>query len=100
MYNERTIYGYARMSEDPWTVSGGGGTVTGLLVGWADGQVVSFSVNWPQPSITAWVGHLVTEDGNDAIETLWNLATTLPNPDDPAELWDSVLTGADRFVRR
>ena len=80
-------------------VSGGGGPVIGLLVGWADGQVISFTVNWPQPSITAWVGHLVTEDGTEAIETLWHLATTMANPDDPTELWESVLAGADRFVQ-
>jgi hypothetical protein len=81
-------------------VSGGGASVTGKLVGWVDGQVTSFTVNWPQPSITTWVGHRVIENETETIEMLWHLATTMSNADDPAELWNSVLAGADRFTRQ
>jgi len=80
-------------------VSGDERPVNGPLSGWVDGQVISFTVNWPLPSITAWVGHLITKDGNDAIETLWQLATTLPDPNDPSELWESIFSGSDRFTR-
>jgi hypothetical protein len=53
-------------------VSGGGGPVSGDLSGYVNGNLISFVVNWPS-SITAWVGHLVQEDGEDVIETLWQM---------------------------
>jgi len=80
--------------------SGTNQTVEGPLVGWVDGQVISFTVNWTTlPSITTWAGHLVKGDRKDAIETLWQLALTMANPDDPLDLWESVFAGADRFTR-
>jgi len=81
------------------TVSSSGGTISGPITGFVSGRIISFAVNWPNASITAWVGHMVTEGGLDAIETLWHLATNTPNPADPNELWESVLAGADRFIR-
>ncbi len=80
-------------------VSGKGHKITGELSGWANQRLISVSVNWPTPAITAWVGHLVREDGKDAIETLWQMTTGMQNPEDPSELWESVFAGADRFVR-
>jgi len=80
-------------------VSGGGGKILGDLSGWGSGRLISFSVNWPSDAITAWVGHLVTENGSDAMETLWQMATRMPDPTDPNELWESVLSGADRFTK-
>jgi hypothetical protein len=56
-------------------VSGAGGKITGELSGWANQRLISVSVNWPTTAITAWVGHLVREDGKDAIETLWQMTT-------------------------
>ncbi len=79
-------------------VSGDGAPVVGDLQGWIAGAVISFVVKW-DASTTAWVGHHVLEDGTESIETLWQLATKLQNPDDPNDLWESVLAGADRFVR-
>ena len=79
-------------------VSGGSAPVVGELQGWINGAVISFAVNW-ENSTTAWVGHHVLEDGAEAIETLWQLATRLQNPDDPNDVWESILAGADRFVR-
>jgi Avidin family len=80
-------------------VSANGQKITGPIVGFVSGRTISFVVNWPNASITAWVGHMVTEAGADTIETLWQLATNTPNPADPNALWESVLAGADRFVR-
>lgn len=79
-------------------VSGGGGPVVGELQGWVNGAVISFVVNWTN-STTAWVGHHVQEGRAEAIETLWELAVRLQNPEDSTDLWESVLAGADRFVR-
>ena len=80
-------------------VSGGGGQITGPIVGFVSGHVISFVVNWPNASITSWVGHLVREGRHEVIETLWYLATPTSNPNDPTELWESVFAGADRFHR-
>ena len=80
-------------------VSGGGGPITGPIVGFVSGHTISFIVNWPSASITAWVGHLVKERHHEVIETLWQLATPTTNPNDPTELWESVFAGADRFHR-
>jgi hypothetical protein len=81
------------------TVSGTGQTISGPIIGVVSGQVISFIVNWPNASITAWVGHLVKEGSDEVLETLWNLAMSMPNPNDPNELWESVFAGADRFHR-
>jgi|ERR1051326_5212042 hypothetical protein len=80
-------------------VSGGGGPIAGAIIGVVSGHIISFIVDWPTPSITSWIGHLVKEDGVDVIETLWHLATPTENPDDPNELWASIYAGADRFHR-
>ena len=80
-------------------VSGGGGPAKGDLAGYVNGSLISFVVEWQVAAITAWVGHLVVENGNAAIETLWQMTTSTNNPEDPKELWDAVFAGADRFVR-
>lgn len=80
-------------------VSGSGSSIQGDLVGWASGRMISFSVNWVTPSITSWIGHLVTENGKDVVETLWQMATELQAPADPNELWENIFAGADRFER-
>jgi hypothetical protein len=78
---------------------GQGGSITGPLVGWTDGNIITFTVNWPNPSITAWTGHLVNESVTDAIETLWHLAVPMTDPSDPTKLWTAMLAGSDRFTR-
>jgi hypothetical protein len=80
-------------------VSGTGHQVTGDISGCINGHVITFFVKWPSASITTWMGHLVEEYDVPAIETLWFLGMQTANPDDPSELWESVLAGADRFYR-
>jgi Avidin family len=81
-------------------VSSGGGTVDGDLVGWADGDLISFVVNWTSPaSLTAWTGQLVAEGGRDVIKTLWLLVQNVPDASEPSGLWQSTLAGADQFWR-
>lgn len=80
-------------------VSGTGNQITGPIAGWVSGNLISFAVNWPNAAITAWVGHMVVEGGNEAIETLWQMTMPTQNPTDPSELWESVFSGADRFTR-
>jgi hypothetical protein len=61
--------------------------------------VISFVVNWPTASLTAWVGQMVLERRKYVIETLWQLTSEVDNPGNPKELWNSVNSGADRFHR-
>jgi hypothetical protein len=81
------------------TVSGTGAKITGPVAGWVSGNLISFAVNWPNAAITAWVGHMVVEGSDNAIETLWQMTLPTANPSDPNELWESIFAGADRFTR-
>lgn len=56
-------------------------------------------VNWPTAAIAAWVGQHVFEDGAEAIGTLWQMTTHVPDPQEPTGVWKSILAGADRFHR-
>ncbi len=80
-------------------VSGGGGTVSGPIVGWVSGDTIAFSVLWPtaDPSITSWVGQVITgPTGELILETLWHLVSDIS--ENPNEVWNSVLAGADAFT--
>lgn len=78
---------------------GADGPVSGPLLGWTDGGVIAFAVNWPNSAITTWTGHLMIGDDGLIIETLWQMGTALENPTKPDDLWTSILAGSDRFVR-
>jgi hypothetical protein len=80
-------------------VSGGGGPIKGELVGFVNGDLIALVVNWPTAAITAWVGQHVIENGSEAINTLWQMTTNIPDPQEPTGLWKSVLAGTDRFHR-
>lgn len=81
-------------------VSAGGGTVVGDLVGFVDGDLISFVVNWASPaSLTAWTGQLVREGNRDVIKTLWLLVQNVPDASEPTGLWQSTLAGSDSFRR-
>ena len=81
-------------------VSGAHKKTQGTLTGYVNGDLIAFSVRWEESaSITAWVGHLVVENGTEAIETLWQMTTQTPSAEEPNELWQSVFAGSDRFTR-
>lgn len=78
-------------------VSGGGGPVIGKMTGFANGDLISFVVKWPSDAITAWVGQVVNDAGNDVIETLWQMTVNIADAAEPTGMWQSVLAGRDRF---
>lgn len=80
-------------------VSGGGNPIKGTLVGYVNGDLIAFTVNWPTAAITAWVGQLTTENGVDTIETLWQMTKSVEDANEPTGLWASINAGADEFVR-
>jgi hypothetical protein len=70
------------------------------LVGFASGDLISFTVNFGEyDSLTSWVGQLTEETAGPVIKTMWLLAKNVSDPDEPAKLWGSVLTGYDNFTR-
>lgn len=80
-------------------VSSTGDTVSGPISGFVNGYTIAFTVRWPVPSITAWVGQLVRHKGRDVLTTLWQLTSEVESPGNSTELWNSVNCGADTFVR-
>lgn len=79
-------------------VSSNSTSATGKLAGTLSGIALGFTVNWATPfsSVTSWSGLLLTNGSLLAIFTLWHLAST---PESEADLWESILAGADFFVR-
>lgn len=94
-----TIVGDAVSGTYTSIVSSTGQEISGPVAGWVNDDLISFVVNWPSQSLTAWTGQLVTEGGQDAIETLWHLVVNIPDADEPNGLWRTTYVGDDRFTR-
>ncbi|HXP69796.1 MAG TPA: avidin/streptavidin family protein [Candidatus Dormibacteraeota bacterium] len=79
-------------------VSSNSTSAKGKLAGTLSGTALGFTATWTTPfsSVTSWSGLLLTDGNLLAIFTLWHLAST---PDSDADLWESILAGADFFVR-
>jgi hypothetical protein len=70
------------------------------LVGFASGDMLSFTVNFgKRGSLTSWVGQHTMEDGKERIKTMWLLARNERDEDEPDNLWGAVLTGANTFFK-
>ena len=80
-------------------VSGGGGPITGSLRGFVAGDLISFTVLWPNGSMTAWVGQIINDATDPRIKTLWHLVMDTSDANEPTDLWGTVLAGADEFMR-
>lgn len=95
-----TIAGSAVSGTYTSQVSGGSGSITGPISGQVSGDTIAFIVVWPTPtpSMTAWVGQLVVDStsGAQTLEALWYLITDIS--EDPTQVWQSVLAGADKFT--
>ena len=71
------------------------------VVGFASGDLITFSANFGRyGSLTSWAGQL-TEDANGSavLRTLWLLTENVPDAEEPAKLWGSILAGANNFTR-
>jgi hypothetical protein len=78
------------------SVSSGGGTATGDLQGYVDGDLISFVVHWRDfQAITAWVGQLDPSAPQPTINTLWQMTQQVA----VGEEWASINAGADTFTR-
>lgn len=71
------------------------------LVGFASGDLLTFTVNFGRyGSLTSWAGQL-TEDANGSaiIKTMWLLTENVPDAQEPTKMWGSILAGANNFTR-
>lgn len=70
------------------------------ISGYWSNHLVAFVCNFGKfGSLTAWTGHLVEEHDARCIETQWQMAVTLPAPEQPDDLWRGTWTGSDVFRR-
>ncbi|GHA85732.1 hypothetical protein GCM10009069_06180 [Algimonas arctica] len=70
------------------------------LTGWAQGDVVAFSVSFTDyGSITSWSGQLAQDDQGDFIRTLWQHTRDIAEEDEVEDLWRSITAGAATFRR-
>lgn len=70
------------------------------LVGFASGDLLSFTVNFGKyGSLTAWAGQHTVENKVERIYTLWHLARNVKDAEEPKELWGAILAGANTFER-
>jgi hypothetical protein len=77
-------------------VSSNGTKTSGDLLGYVDGDLISFIVHWNDfQAITAWVGQLDPTAAVQKISTLWQMTKQVDDGDE----WASINAGADYFVR-
>ena len=58
--------------------------------------VVNFGRNGP---ITAWTGQHIVEEGIQKIVTHWHMTIDIPDEEEATELYKSIWTGSDIFIR-
>ena len=70
------------------------------LTGWAQRDVVSFSVSFTNfGSITSWSGQISEDRDGDYIRTLWHLSRDVADEAEEEDLWQSITAGAAVFRR-
>lgn len=70
------------------------------LVGFAEGDAVSFCVDFGQRgSVASWAGHHTTDERGEHLVTLWHLARPVEDPHDERDVWAALLAGGDHFTR-
>lgn len=70
------------------------------LTGWAQGDVVAFSVNFiDYGSITSWSGQLSEDGDGPFIRTLWQHTRDIEDDKEAEDLWRSITAGAATFRR-
>ena len=72
------------------------------LSGFANGDLIAFTVDWEAyGSITAWVGQQTADEGGDnvRIETQWHLVKNIDESQEHNSLWGAFLTGSNTYHR-
>lgn len=77
-------------------VSSGGTVARGDLLGFVDGDLISFVVHWQAfQAITSWLGQIEPGSAPEKIKTLWQMTKQVASGDE----WSSINAGSDTFIR-
>ena len=69
----------------------------GVVVGFADANLISFVVRWlGSEALTAWVGLFEDDNHGPRLSTLWHMVQVVSSPVDD---WEAIHAGADVFTR-
>ncbi len=78
---------------------GFGADETFEVTGFVSGNLISFAVQFGKyDSLTSWVGHLVEENGEKSLKTLWQMTVEVPHPERKDQRWKGIWSGSDEFV--
>jgi hypothetical protein len=70
------------------------------VAGFAEGDALSFCVDFGRRgSVASWSGHHVADSHGERLVTLWHLARPVNDPHSDADVWASLMAGADEFTR-
>lgn len=81
-------------------VSDGGAVILAPIVGWANGDRVSFTATYETfGTVVAWVGQVRGEPGNPTIDAHFLHETDVSEAEEQEKLWASTRTGSDQFSK-
>lgn len=81
-------------------VSDGGQVIQAPIVGWVNGDRVSFTATYELfGTVVAWVGQVRGEPGNPVIDAHFLHESDVQNSEELEKLWASTRTGSDQFSR-
>jgi hypothetical protein len=78
-----------------------GGEVIVPVVGWANGDRVTFAATYEKfGTVVAWTGQVTGEPGNPVIHTHFLHETDIPEAQEGEYLWASTKVGNDQFSKK
>jgi hypothetical protein len=70
------------------------------LTGFIEGDQLTFTVNFKgYGSLTSWTGQISEDAEGEYIRTLWHLTRDVPDAEEDADLWSSIISGSAKFRR-
>lgn len=68
------------------------------LTGFIEGDQLTFTVNFKgYGSLTSWTGQISEDVDGPFIRTLWHLTRDVPDAEEAADLWSSIIAGNAKF---
>ena len=68
------------------------------LTGFIEGDQLTFTVNFKgYGSLTSWTGQIGEDADGQYIRTLWHLTRDVPDAEEEADLWSSIIAGPAVF---
>lgn len=68
------------------------------VTGFIEGDQLTFTVNFKgYGSLTSWTGQMSEDEQGVYIRTLWHLTRDVPDADEEADMWSSIIAGNATF---